>query len=189
LQYYYASGDFTNQNTNSLTTTKSLIITSDNAIDWNTKKGWYLPLYNNYPRPARVISSPYIVNNLVYFNTITPDFPACGEGKLWGTTQALQTCTGARPNTGVFDTNNDGIVDNNDKYNLWDSGNMVNVTGVNIQDQQRIFDPSIWINPKALTCKDSSCTKTSSTILMGNLGIAQPNSSPQRITWQEIKQP
>ncbi len=183
-QWYYASGDVHNASNNAPVIAQSLILTSDNPVDWSTQRGWFLPLYNNPPRPARILVPPYTMNGMVYFNTTTPDFTACENGKLWATSQALNACTGGRPQYTVFDTNFDGKITDDDKYDQWGSGTKINVTGINLQDQGRIYDASVWISPKQFACATPPCDV--STGLSDSIGVNLFQTVPKRVSWKEL---
>ncbi|MES2206187.1 MAG: PilC/PilY family type IV pilus protein [Pseudomonadota bacterium] len=183
-QWYYASGDVRNVSSNAPDIAQSLILTSDNPVDWATQRGWFLPLFNNPPRPARVLVPPYVANNIVYFNTTTPDFSVCENGKLWATTQALNACTGGRPQLTIFDINFDGKVNDDDKYDQWGNGNKINVTGVNLQNQARVYDASVWISPKQFTCTTPPCDF--STGLSDSIGVNLFQTVPKRLSWKEL---
>ena len=82
---------------------------------------WKIQLYNgNFPHgPAsvgteRVISQPLVVGGVVFFTTFIPDENICaGSGETW--VFAVDYQTGLAVNVPVFDINNDGKWDNNDK--------------------------------------------------------------------------
>lgn len=184
-QWYYMSGDtFSNPEQNVPEFAKKLIMTSDNDIDWSVKKGWYLPVFDRYPYSSKIIAPPYIYNGHVYFNTMLPSAESCGIGKVLATSQAVNVCTGGRPRVAVFDTNFDGKVDDKDKYNLW-GGDAVNVTGFSFNDQARVVDSSVWVDPRKLTCKDSSCLGVK-TALSEVVGVDWYSERPLRATWREV---
>lgn len=84
--------------------------TSSNAVDYTTKKGWYLSL----PTSAeRVVSNSIIRGGIVYFTSIIPSTSDCSSG---GTSwlMELDFNTGSAPIYEVFDTNNDGVIDSSD---------------------------------------------------------------------------
>lgn len=82
---------------------------------------WKMQLYDgSFPNgPAsvgseRVISQPMVVGGVVFFTTFIPDVNICaGSGETW--VFALDYQTGLAVNVPVFDINNDGKWDNNDK--------------------------------------------------------------------------
>jgi type IV pilus assembly protein PilY1 len=190
-QWYYKNNTFINPNSDAPPLVKNLIMSSDNSVDWTTQQGWALPLYYNYPTPARIVVPPYIADGLVYFNTITPSSSlssssSCGGPiNLLATTQALNVCTGGRPQAGVFDINFDGSVNGKDQYNLW-GGSPVNVTGVDLQSQGRIYDPSVWIMPQEFVCATPPCD-TLNTSLSDSIGVNYSKIQPKRLTWKEIQ--
>jgi len=82
---------------------------------------WKMQLYDgSFPNgPAsvgseRVISQPMVVAGVVFFTTFVPDENICaGSGETW--VFALDYQTGLAVNVPVFDINNDGKWDSNDK--------------------------------------------------------------------------
>ncbi|MES2205692.1 MAG: PilC/PilY family type IV pilus protein [Pseudomonadota bacterium] len=185
-QWYYSDNNFANPNQNVPDIAKSLIITSDNTVDWTQKRGWYLPIFDHYPKPGRILTPPFITRGSVYFNTITSDdIAACSNGKIWSTSQAIDFCTGGRPKSTIFDINYDGKITSDDKYDLWDSGNKVNVTGITLKDQGVIFDSSVWINPKQMTCTGTNCTSLTTGYSDG-IGVNLFSEPPKKISWREI---
>lgn len=61
----------------------------------------------------RTTGMPRLVNRNVFFNTFIPSVSPCEFGGT-GWLMALNYLTGALPQPGIFDTNNDGRVDSND---------------------------------------------------------------------------
>lgn len=88
-------------------------------------KSWVLKLYNgqgDYGGPSgadlvgseRVIKQPLVAGGIVFFTTYIPDPDICkGNGKTW--LFALDYNTGCAPGQSVFDLNEDGKFDENDK--------------------------------------------------------------------------
>ncbi len=89
--------------------------TSTNTIDWNTRRGWYLPLiYNNIAEGERVIFPAQTTENRVVFVTaiIEAEDPCVSSGR--GRLVELDVLTGSMLNYEVLDTNGDGTIDAND---------------------------------------------------------------------------
>lgn len=161
---------------------RNLTITTDWGVDWTWQRGWIMNLPGSNDR---IVVPPYVINDLVYFNTTTPSFPSCSEGQLLSTSQALESCTGQRPHEGVFDTNFDGSVNQSDQVNWY--GTMINVSGMHAEDQGRIYDPSVWINPIAFQCATPPCN-TLQTAFSEPFGISIGIGPPKRMSWRQISQ-
>jgi PilC-like protein with beta-propeller domain len=78
----------------------------------------------------RVIVKPLVAGGIVFFTTFIPDQNICaGNGDTW--VYALDYATGEAPSDPVFDLNQDGVVDDQDKAE--DSeGNVYNVAAVSV---------------------------------------------------------
>jgi type IV pilus assembly protein PilY1 len=156
---------------------KSYITSSNNDIDWTSgKRGWVVNMND------KILMPPYIVDNMVNFNTIYFDAPSCGTPRLWPTLYALQSCTGKRPDRGVFDVNYNGKIDPSDQV---DGG--IYVSGMSPDSVQRIFDPSIWIYPTMLHCSTPTCP-TVQTGLSEFIGVDLGTVLPKRLSWKELDQ-
>jgi type IV pilus assembly protein PilY1 len=82
------------------------------TVDYSSEKGWYFDLPDT---GERIVVNPKIRGDYVFFNTLIPETTACSYGG-YGWLMALTQLDGSRPlSTSVFDTNNDGMVDDNDK--------------------------------------------------------------------------
>lgn len=85
-------------------------VITNNPVDYATANGWYI----NLPAVGeRVITTPILRDNIVYFVTLVPDSNPCSYGSD-GYLMALDMATGGRTEAPAFDTNNDGIVDADD---------------------------------------------------------------------------
>ena len=87
---------------------------SGTAVDWTKEYGWYIDLLNNTTAEGeRVVADSLLRRQVLFFNTIIPDADDCktsGSGWL----MSVQYDTGLAPGFGVFDGNNDGLIDSND---------------------------------------------------------------------------
>ncbi len=116
--------------------TRDVRVVSQNALDWTTKKGWYMDLVAPGPvkQGERVISPALLRHGRVIFPTIIPSTLPCDFG---GTTWLMEmdAMTGARLNQSVFELNGDDLVDDDDFVTI-DDGNgndiQVPVSGVKI---------------------------------------------------------
>ncbi|MGE3541425.1 MAG: pilus assembly protein [Candidatus Tectimicrobiota bacterium] len=81
-------------------------ITSDNPIDWQRQRGWYIDL----PAPGeRQVSDSVLRNGRILFTTLIPNEQICGFGGS-GFLVALDVNGGVRPPTTIFDVNRDRIL-------------------------------------------------------------------------------
>lgn len=86
------------------------------AIDWTTDHGWYVDLLagvSGGDAAERVVSEPLVRRDILFFNTIIPDSRPCSDGGT-GWLVSLDFTTGLAPTQGVFDANNDGVIDSAD---------------------------------------------------------------------------
>jgi len=103
-------------------------VTSNNPVDWNTKRGWYFDLPTS---GERQVSDSILRNQRIIFTTAIPDARMCSFG---GTSWLMEfnALNGNRLETSPFDTNNDHKVNEADKISVTISGQdqMVAVSGV-----------------------------------------------------------
>ena len=86
-------------------------ITSNNSVDWATKKGWYMDLPTT---GERVAYNPLVrPGNVLVFATLIPGGNPCVPGGD-GWIMELNALSGARFSTPTFDTNGDGVIDEGD---------------------------------------------------------------------------
>jgi type IV pilus assembly protein PilY1 len=84
-------------------------VTTDNSVNWDSKKGWYINLKvgSQSNRGERVVSDAVVRGSRVIFTTLLPAPDACsfgGDGWL----MELAAATGGRPDQSPFDVNRDG---------------------------------------------------------------------------------
>jgi type IV pilus assembly protein PilY1 len=96
---------------------------SSNAVDWTTRQGWYLDLYNlnssSGSAPATNNTGEKVIANAVYrsgrliFNTLAPSSATCSAG---GTSYAMivDPATGGALPYSAFDVNGDGVFNASD---------------------------------------------------------------------------
>ncbi|WP_028865413.1 pilus assembly protein [Psychromonas aquimarina] len=100
-----------------LLTNNGLRAVSGSDVDWNTSFGWYFDLVDRATKGSagtklgeRVVSESLLRRKVLFFNTVIPDGTECSSGgKGW--LMALDLDTGLAPYYGVFDANNDGVID------------------------------------------------------------------------------
>ena len=99
----------------SLAAVTDLSGTTANAVDWSTKRGWYLNLNSG---GERVTVNPQQAKSTLLVVANKPDSDPCNSG---GTSRifGLDPITGAAPAFAVFDANADGNINTADKgYNV-----------------------------------------------------------------------
>ncbi len=90
-------------------------VPTDNPVDYEgtggtVEYGWYMDL------PAtgeRVVTDPVVRGTIVYFNTTIPSTDPCAYGGS-GWLMSVNFENGGRPDTAIFDYNNDGYVNSGD---------------------------------------------------------------------------
>lgn len=85
-------------------------VTSSNAVDFSSKKGWYMGLTSpvDGAQGERVVAAPLIRNNRIVFTTLIPSADPCTFGGS-GWLMELEGVTGAELQITPFDLNNDGL--------------------------------------------------------------------------------
>ncbi len=83
---------------------------STHAVDWTTKRGWYMDLPTS---GERVIGSAVVRAGRVIFTTLIPSSDPCNFGGS-GWLMEVDAKTGAKLPYSVFDTNGDGLVNDSD---------------------------------------------------------------------------
>lgn len=92
-------------------------ITTANAIDWTTHRGWYMDLVNQQTGVnggERQTTEAILRDGTVIFSTLLPNPEICGVGGgSW--LMVLKAADGARLDESALDLNGDGVIDDNDK--------------------------------------------------------------------------
>jgi len=81
-----------------------------NPVDYSLDHGWYFDLPTS---GERAVTSPIARADTVFFNTFVPQSDPCGAGGF-GFKFAVDMVTGGSPLEPVIDSNNDGMIDDND---------------------------------------------------------------------------
>ncbi|MFZ6816529.1 pilus assembly protein [Undibacterium sp. Rencai35W] len=88
-----------------------LTLLSNNSVDWNSKRGWYI----NLAPSERIIIDPEVVYRTVFYTTVIPGSatdPCITDGT--SVTMVIDPITGGAVNRTVLDTNKDNKVDATD---------------------------------------------------------------------------
>ena len=86
-------------------------VTTQNTVDYTSKKGWYIDLPDT---GERVVTNPKVRGNLVFFNTLIPSSQPCSYGGS-GWTMLVKQVDGSPPDDPAIDINGDLVVDNSDQ--------------------------------------------------------------------------
>lgn len=84
---------------------------TDYPADYASIHGWYIDLPDS---GERIVTDPVIRDELVFFNTMRPDTNPCEAGGS-GWLMVAKWINGGRPDEVSFDTNNDGLLDDQDE--------------------------------------------------------------------------
>lgn len=96
-------------------------ITSNSSIDLALKDGWYLDFKQASSPGERVIVEPVVRFNRVIFPTLVPNNNPCAfGGSSW--LMELDIRTGSRLDKSVLDTNQDGLVNDDDRILINEGG-------------------------------------------------------------------
>lgn len=98
----------------------SLRVSTGDPIDWTDNNndggegfGWFVEL--DQPDGERVLSESQLRRGTLFFNTSIPETESCRSGGT-GWLITVNALTGLAQDFGVFDANNDGVIDSQDKY-------------------------------------------------------------------------
>lgn len=99
-------------------------VVSNNSIDWNSKRGWYIDLISG----ERSVSVPLLRHGRAIFTTIIPSTDICsGGGTSW--IMEVDMRSGGRISDSVFDVNKDAKFDTSDNLTVAGIGT-VPVSGI-----------------------------------------------------------
>ncbi len=158
-------------------TTKTVRVLTSNPVDYLAGNyGWYVDLLENgtVQQGERVVTSPVVIGDLVFFNTLIPDTTPCAYGGT-GWLMSADASTGANPTEAAFDLNADGIVS---------SADLVTVSGSNVAAAGEKFGKGIPMESRFLA--DNQYT-TSSEGTVVQRKISAPNvSNTGRLSWRQL---
>lgn len=84
-----------------------------NAVDYATDYGWYFNLTDS---GERAVTASIARDDTVFFNSFVPENDPCSSGGF-GYKFVVDMATGGSPLTPSIDSNNDGVIDDNDYQN------------------------------------------------------------------------
>lgn len=177
----------------------NLRATTDNSVDYPTKKGWYMNLLDPLATVStgeRVVSSPLLRNGRIIFETLIPIPPIgtaiCGagsDGTSW--LMELDAITGKRlPATGEgapWDINNSGSIDADDLITITVNGQSVTVAPSGKQSNVGGVDTPGVVSAGKLEYKYTSGSKEGELEVTVERGSGA-TSSGSRQSWRQILQ-
>jgi type IV pilus assembly protein PilY1 len=156
--------------------------TSDNAVDYTTKLGWYLDLVPPVgAATGERINSPVLVklDRVIFLTKIPSEDPCKPDGDSW--LMELDATTGSRTGTSAFDFNNDDKFDEKDTLASASTASGVKSTVGIVKDL-------IWLDKEGsgTAVKELSGT-TSNFMTVKNRGAAAVAGTVKRLDWLQIQ--
>jgi type IV pilus assembly protein PilY1 len=136
-----------------------------NPVDYSLDHGWYFDLDIS---GERSVTSPVVWDDTVFFNTFVPQSDPCGSGGF-GYKFAVDMVTGGSPLEPVIDSNNDGVIDDND----YQTGGGSQSTLAAVYQDGYLPEP-VFIEDLAFTGDQATKVKALKNIPIG------------RFSWQEL---
>ena len=168
-------------------------VTSENEVDYLSKKGWYLDLYydgnsdgvHDFPG-ERVVANALVRNGRVMFPTLIPETSPCSFG---GTSyiMELDTQSGARWNEPLFDLNGDGEIDVHDRVPIEVTDEHGNATTEYVSASGRQSNVGIVSTPRIITTDEESLIFESGSDGTINPTIGLGGVEKGRQSWIQIK--
>jgi type IV pilus assembly protein PilY1 len=165
-------------------TTTQIRVLSNTAVDWTTKKGWYLDLVqppSSTAQGERVISIPLLRHGRVIFTTLVPSTDPCQFG---GTSWIMEmdALTGGRLSESVFDLNNDSNFNATDYVTVTVGGVEITVPVSAVKSTVGIIKTPTVVTAGTVEYKLASGTT-------GEISSTKEKSSAQgtgRVSWREL---
>lgn len=157
---------------------KKYRLTSQNAVDWLSKRGWFLTLQSPGASASssaeRVVANPLTYKDRVIFVTMVPlaDDPCSGGGKSWF--MELNLTTGNMFTQAVIDLNGDGLIDQNDMA----------LSGI-MDESKGIQQTPVLIRTSEGVQKEISGSSANANYL--NPETVPSTGSHRRIFWQQLQ--
>lgn len=163
-------------------------ITSANQVNYRAippQKGWYMDLLSPALTAAtaegeRVVADPQIRGDRAIFPTFTTKPPGCRNERDTSSLIEIDALHGARFEEAVFDSNDDGVIDERD-FVTDAHGNQVPISGISI--------PGTLTTPTVVTLGDDDEVKYTSSSGGGLTGTLEEahNSSTGRQSWRQLR--
>ncbi len=142
-------------------------VMTNNAVDYATKKGWYMALEIS---GERSVTKAVVRFGVVFFNTFIPSDNGCTSGG-YGFKMAVDAATGGALDDAAFDSNGDGLVDENDTTSGSNRRSIVN--GI---EQDGYLPEPVFIENLSYTAETPIKVQD------------EPNINSGRLSWQELLQ-
>jgi type IV pilus assembly protein PilY1 len=140
---------------------------SSTTVDWSTQKGWYMDLPTS---KERMVVSPAVVGEIVFFNTMIPETDVCSQGgDSW--LMAVSLVNGGEPPFTVLDVNGDGV---------WDASDMAGGAHVSGYKRAGIATESKFLPGSGKVIR---VTSDSTGAIVGDEVQVGPPDQPTRMSW------
>ena len=164
-------------------------IVTENPIDWNVHKGWYLDLGDSgAEKGERVIHAPVLRHGRVIFTTLIPSGDVCEAGGS-GWVMELDAATGGRLDYTPVDTNDDNLFNPEDLVDIdGDGKGDVYVSGFQPKDGGIPTPPAMLEDPTTYNTDNPREFKYTGTSKGGVDLITEKNNpwSNTRYSWREV---
>ncbi len=155
---------------------------TNNVIDWGVHKGWYLTLPSSSTSSERVAGQPQLIGPTIVFLSIVPKLDPCDDGgynKLY----ALNAGNGGTTLKQLIDTNEDGVVDKNDKGTTSDDNTEI-ISIIETSNE----DPVTELKFFADTGESNENGGCSEAVAAGiNMTCFNTQSRTNRIRWRQLQ--
>jgi type IV pilus assembly protein PilY1 len=157
-------------------------VTSDNPVDWDNKRGWYIDLESPYgPEGERVVASPILRGGRIIFPTLIPSPDPCGFG---GTSwlMEMEAVSGSRLLDSPLDITEDGNIDSGDFVTVVVDGVAITVPVSAVRSREGIIRTPAIVSAGELEYKLASGTS-------GNVETLRERGAFDRArgSWRQIR--
>lgn len=170
--------------TSSATMSDARLVEERDAIDWDTKAGWYMDLRTRgtLAEGERVLNTMEFISGTLFVNTFLPNEDPCLQSDQ-GWMMAFNPATGSRPKQPVFDYNGDGKVDQSDNFGA--NGEDI---GSGIRDDRMLRIRGLMFARMPVPGCDPSVQDCELEIRCNYNGIPVncPNYRDKRLSWEQI---
>lgn len=167
------------------TSTDNLRAVSNNTVDWETKRGWYLDLLppGGTTQGERVVSAPILRHGRAIFTTLIPSSDPCEYG---GTSWIMEAdaVTGSRLTYSVFNVNKDAgpLFNEDDDIVVTINGENVPVPASGMESTVGIIKPPAVVSAGSQEHKIASGTTGSLISIVEKGGSDNP-----RTSWKQLQ--
>lgn len=153
--------------------------TSNDTVDWDLKRGWYLDLISpSGVTGERVIRTALLVYDRVLFTTAIPSTDPCQSGgQSW--LMEMDAVTGGRTQVSVFDLNGDLLFDDGDKLSN-------SHTASGIKSEVGILSTPVWLDSGTAGIAYKETSGTTGGIMTIRNRAPVTSVAPTRKYWRQI---